>query len=456
MAASSSFTEETVQQSSVKSDGFKLSRSVRYWIVLAMFTVASITAFKQPLNPDPYRAATFPSLNWFLYPSEQNAHRRLHEIQCDLNAIYALDGTEKIWAVGNRGLVAHSDDGGRSWRKQILTAANTGTAPTDASLTTSPSATQTLSSIRKPAMRSKRLFDFPDLLPVAHASELNNQDVYGQPPPLREPVKKKNPDPKQSNPAAKNVAAQDSYQGAPDATRGSGTANRQTPATRRAAKSPVANTKRPSSTINRNVAEQSSPTPTPQTSPSPSNIAAPEASSVDEDLIAVYFADAQRGWVMGRSGTIFSTTDGGGHWSRQPPNNVGTTALRSARFADSGPLSNEGRLNWFVNQSGELMRVSSSSGELSGEKTDLRNVAGVHFIAGGNTGWAVGDGGTIFKTTDAGDTWREQPSGTTQDLRAVSFLSSDVGWPSAKAGRCSAPLMVVRRGRRNRVKRPAT
>jgi len=435
MAASSSFTEETVQQSSVKSDGFKLSRSGRYWIVLTMFTVASIIAFKQPLNPDPYRAATFPSLNWFLYPSEQNAHRRLHEIKCDLNAIYALDGTEKIWAVGNRGLVAHSDDGGRSWRKQMLTAANTGFAPTDASPTTSPSATQTPSSIRKPVMRSKSLFDFPDLLPVAHASELNNQNnsAVGQPPPLRYPVKKTDSDPKQSNPAAKNGAAQDSYQGAPDATR-RGTNNRQTTATPRAAKSPVANTNRRSSTINRNVVEQSSPTPTPQTSPSPSNIAAPEASSVDEDLIAVYFADAQRGWVVGRSGTIFSTTDGGGNWSRQPPNNVGTTALRSAGFANSGLQPYEDQMNWFVNQSGELMRVLPFSSPLGSEKMDLRNIAGVHFFGDGTFAWAVGDGGKIFNTTDAGSTWREQPSGTTQDLRAVSFLGSDVGWAVGENG----------------------
>ncbi|MDQ3651242.1 MAG: YCF48-related protein [Acidobacteriota bacterium] len=459
MAASSSFTKESVQQSSVKSDSFKLSRSGRYWIVLAMFTVASIIAFKQPLNPDPYRAATFPSLNWFLYPSEQNAHRRLHEIKCDLNAIYALDGTEKIWAVGNRGLVAHSDDGGRSWRKQMLTAANTGYAPTDASPTTSPSATQTPSTIRKSAMSSKSLFDFPDLLPVAHASELNYQDVYGgQPPPLRDPVKRKDPDPKQSNPTAKTVAApvddyaekerlrledekkkkttgaQDPYQGATGATRGSGTDNRQTTTTPRAAKSPVASTNRPSSTINRNVAEQSSPTPPTQTSPSPSNFAAPEASSVDEDLIAVYFADAQRGSVLGRSGTIFSTNDGGSNWSRQPPNNVGTTPLRSAGFANNGFPPYEDQINWFVNQSGELMRVLPFSSPLGSEKMDLRNIAGVHFFGDGTFAWAVGDGGKIFNTTDAGSTWREQPSGTTQDLRAVNFLGSDIGWAVGEKG----------------------
>ena len=43
------------------------------------------------------------------------------------------------------------------------------------------------------------------------------------------------------------------------------------------------------------------------------------------------------------------------------------------------------------------------------------------------TGWAVGGGGTILKTTDGGTTWIKQTSGTGTWLNSVSFTDSDNG-----------------------------
>ncbi len=40
---------------------------------------------------------------------------------------------------------------------------------------------------------------------------------------------------------------------------------------------------------------------------------------------------------------------------------------------------------------------------------------------------AVGDLGTIVRTTDGGDTWTPQTSGTTDILRAVSFVDANTG-----------------------------
>jgi Uncharacterized protein related to plant photosystem II stability/assembly factor len=44
-----------------------------------------------------------------------------------------------------------------------------------------------------------------------------------------------------------------------------------------------------------------------------------------------------------------------------------------------------------------------------------------------NTGTAVGNGGTILRTTDGGITWTRQESGTTLDLYGVSFSNADTG-----------------------------
>jgi photosystem II stability/assembly factor-like uncharacterized protein len=45
-----------------------------------------------------------------------------------------------------------------------------------------------------------------------------------------------------------------------------------------------------------------------------------------------------------------------------------------------------------------------------------------------NNGWAVGNCGTIMHTSDAGETWALQISGTTYDLNAVDFTDPTHGW----------------------------
>ena len=41
-----------------------------------------------------------------------------------------------------------------------------------------------------------------------------------------------------------------------------------------------------------------------------------------------------------------------------------------------------------------------------------------------STGWAVGIGGTILKTTDGGNTWAAQVSGTSFNLEGVKFVDA--------------------------------
>lgn len=55
---------------------------------------------------------------------------------------------------------------------------------------------------------------------------------------------------------------------------------------------------------------------------------------------------------------------------------------------------------------------------------DLRDVS---FVAPTH-GWAVGDGGTVIRTTDNGETWRVQDVGTTANLNAVAAVSQGRGY----------------------------
>lgn len=66
----------------------------------------------------------------------------------------------------------------------------------------------------------------------------------------------------------------------------------------------------------------------------------------------------------------------------------------------------------------------------------------VQFV-GSQTGWAVGDHGVIWKTTDGGSTWDLQASGVKCALRSVCFLTDKIGWV---AGGESLPYVHQGRG----------
>src|SRR5205814_1458906 len=51
-----------------------------------------------------------------------------------------------------------------------------------------------------------------------------------------------------------------------------------------------------------------------------------------------------------------------------------------------------------------------------------------------NTGNAVGEGGTILRTTDGGATWKQQSSGTTHWLYGVFFTDANTGTAVGSSG----------------------
>ncbi len=64
------------------------------------------------------------------------------------------------------------------------------------------------------------------------------------------------------------------------------------------------------------------------------------------------------------------------------------------------------------------------------EPSPLEDDAQLHDVrfVGSKIGWAVGDRGVIWNTTDGGASWHLQPSGVDCPLYAVCFLTSRVGW----------------------------
>ena len=110
---------------------------------------------------------------------------------------------------------------------------------------------------------------------------------------------------------------------------------------------------------------------------------------------------------------------------------VSSTGLVRARSKGSGRLivSSGGR-----SDSADVLVLPTESGwfrQTSGTTFDLN---GVFFLPDGNAGWAVGAGGRIIATTNAGQSWTTQPSNTSFTLNAVWFTSAREGWAVGQAG----------------------
>jgi photosystem II stability/assembly factor-like uncharacterized protein len=96
------------------------ARVVWFGAALALFAASSFVAFRQEPRPDAFRRPSPLAADWWLHPIERNAPRRLPLVWGNLNDVFALRGTGKVWAVGEGGLVLHSDDYGRHWTRQYL------------------------------------------------------------------------------------------------------------------------------------------------------------------------------------------------------------------------------------------------------------------------------------------------------------------------------------------------
>lgn len=200
------------------------------------------------------------------------------------------------------------------------------------------------------------------------------------------------------------------------------------------------------------------------------------------DLVAVYFFSAERGWVAGDNGYLASTIDGGKTWTKYPLNTTedineiyflnekngylvagrkmfltsdggttwrettiyrpgdfrnGTPEFLSIRFADKKYGYIVGSL---LNRNGDvidslLMRTDDEGLTWRRQIAPTKAAELFHLDFSGNShGWIVGDKGVIMATTDRGETWRLQNSGTTRALFSVDFRDDKEGYAVGGGG----------------------
>lgn len=145
--------------------------------------------------------------------------------------------------------------------------------------------------------------------------------------------------------------------------------------------------------------------------------------TVIDNLTACSFVNGNTGTVVGYSGTILHTTDGGTTWTRQSTGDA--TWLWGVSFTDPNHGTAVGYdYNSFV---GRIFHTTDGGVNWTLQFTHTVRLFGVSFYDQ-NTGWAVGDFESILHTTDGGGSWTLQ----SYNLYAPTFYS--ISFPNASTG----------------------
>jgi photosystem II stability/assembly factor-like uncharacterized protein len=144
-------------------------------------------------------------------------------------------------------------------------------------------------------------------------------------------------------------------------------------------------------------------------------------------LKSVYFpTGVQKGWTVGRGGTILYTDDGGQVWHTQDSGL--DIALNDVFMIDD-------YIGCIAANAGEILYTDDGGAtwNLSTNPTgaDLNKV----YMTDANTGYCCGTGGVLLKSTDGGANWSSLSSGTSYDLNGIVFVNANEGWAVGANGR---------------------
>lgn len=357
-----------------KGGGISLRPSARvawFFAAVTLFVLATSIALKQEPRPDVYGASDRIDARRLLYPTERNPAQRLPALPTDLTDVYVLPGSKRIWVVGNSGFVAASRDGGRRWTQDtalVRVLRDPETQGENAAPATVAMVARTGSRATTPGVKSLRL----SLVEPAQAqSSPAQQSVQGPP---------------RGDYRARDLERIDTLQ---------------------------------VEQLDLDAAKQ-------DPSISQEALRGEEETAPVPDLLAVWFANRNRGWAVGTAGTLVSTDDGGRTWIREPIRSVGD--LRDVYFAET-------ETGWILGENGLLVRTTDGGLNWDEWGNVGSDVEAVHFVDV-RTGVAVGAGG-VFKTTDGGLNWTrvwEMPAAIGGRLLDVRFVDQDVGWAVGEPG----------------------
>ncbi|KXK45715.1 MAG: cyanophycinase-like protein [Chlorobi bacterium OLB5] len=127
-------------------------------------------------------------------------------------------------------------------------------------------------------------------------------------------------------------------------------------------------------------------------------------SPTQKKLTKSHFVDSLYGWVIGDSGTVINTTDGGLNWSVQ------TSGVHSSELKDLSFINrNTGWILSFDSTYKSFIIKTTNSGNtwIKTYFPDTTTILNTIFFYDNDTGYVSGFSGEIYKTSDAGNTWKK-------------------------------------------------
>jgi photosystem II stability/assembly factor-like uncharacterized protein len=146
-----------------------------------------------------------------------------------------------------------------------------------------------------------------------------------------------------------------------------------------------------------------------------------------DDYYSIYFTDSLTGYVSGYV-NIYKTTNGGSTWTVSYNNSANTLTIYSFFFTSYN-------IGYAVGNGGTILKTSDGGltwiKQIPGVTNELSGV----FFPEPSTGFIVGQGGLILKTTNGGNSWIQQSSPVTDQLTSIFFPTAStgliVGWYGA-------------------------
>jgi hypothetical protein len=146
-----------------------------------------------------------------------------------------------------------------------------------------------------------------------------------------------------------------------------------------------------------------------------------QTSGTTQNLRGVCFVGTQNGWAVGGGGVVYHTTNGGTTWASQTSGVTGT--IYGVSFVDA----NNG---WFCTTNGVVRHTTNGGTTWTAQTTGITSTIYAVDFTDANNGWLVTTSGGVRHTTNGGTTWTAQTLSptTTQSLRGVYFVNSQIGW----------------------------
>jgi len=142
-------------------------------------------------------------------------------------------------------------------------------------------------------------------------------------------------------------------------------------------------------------------------------------------FLSISFTDKNNGWAVGSNGIMVTTSNGGLSWTRKKGIND-NLFFNKIQFSDA-------KNGFAFTYGSEYLQTSDGGNTWIKKSIDLNTPISIYFLFGKNNIWSVGNEGTIINTTDSGLNWKIL-RGNTQWLFDINFVNSSIGYKVGNYG----------------------